>query len=181
MSVSKMVKGNGMSILPLLSRHEAEEFLFKEVRLIDEDKLEEWLTLFTTDGIYWVPYDEETDPHEETSIIYDDSRQREKRIYQLRHKHLAQDPPSRTIHFISNVEVEETETPTEVIVRCNSMVTEMRPGDHQYLQYGLSNPRILSGRCKYRLHQEEDDWKIAIKQVTLIDRDLPLENITFIL
>lgn len=176
-----MAKANVMTILPLLSRHEAEDFLYKESRLIDEDQLEDWLKLFTNDGIYWVPSDESSDPDIETSIIFDDSRQREKRIYQLRNKHLAQDPPSRTVHFISNVEVEETEIPSEVIVRCNAMISEMRPGDHQFIQQGLSNPRTFSCRCTYRLHQDEDEWKIAIKQVNLIDRDLPLENITFIL
>ena len=172
-----------MTLLPLLSRHEAEDFLFREARLLDEDRLEEWLTLFTDDGIYWVPSDESIDPDTETSIIYDDSRQREKRIFQLRNKHLAQDPPSRTIHYITNVEVVEIEHPDEVQVHCNTLISEMRPGDHQDLQKGLAEPRVLAGRCIYRLRQQENDdaWRIAMKQVLLIDRDLPLQNITFIL
>lgn len=170
-----------MTLLPLLSRHEAEEILFRETRLIDEGRFEDWLTLFTEDGIYWVPSDDTADPDIETSIIYDDAHQREKRIFQLRNKHLAQDPLSRTIHFISNVEVDEVDSPSEVLVRCNMLVTEMRPGDHQELQKGLATPRTLACRCRYRLRQADDTWYITLKQVILINRDLPLQNITFIL
>jgi 3-phenylpropionate/cinnamic acid dioxygenase small subunit len=173
-----MVEKNEMT---LLSITDAEAFVFLEARLIDENKLEDWLTLFTDDGIYWVPSDESTEPESETSIIYDDTRQREKRIYQLRNNHLAQDPQSRTIHFITNIEIEETDSPTEVLIRCNTLIHEMRPGDHQQLQKGLAIPRALACRCCYRLRQIEDTWRIAMKQVNLINRDLPLQNLTFIL
>jgi 3-phenylpropionate/cinnamic acid dioxygenase small subunit len=175
-----MGEAHGMTLLPLLSRHEAEEILFAEARLLDDGLYEKWLELFTDDGIYWIPSDESSDPDEETSIIYDDSRQREKRIFQLRNKHLAQDPLSRTIHFISNVEVEETKSPEEVTVRCNAIVAEMRPGDHQELHKGIGDPRLVACRCNYRLRQENDLWRIAVKQVKLINRDVPLQNITFI-
>ena len=172
-----------MTLLPLMSRHEAEDFLYEEARLIDEGRLEDWLKLFTEDGLYWVPSDDTVNPDIETSIIYDDSRQREKRVFQLRNKHMAQDPLSRTIHVITNVQVRETDHPDEVMVLCNALITEMRPGDHQQLQKGLARPRQLSGRCIYRLRQKEDEdnWRIAMKQLLLIDRDLPLHNISFIL
>ena len=170
-----------MTLLPLLSRHKAEEILFTEARLLDDGLYEKWLELFTEDGIYWIPSDESTDPDEETSIMYDDGRQREKRVFQLRNKHLAQAPLSRTIHFITNVEIEETESPEEVTVRCNQIVAEMRPGDHQELQKGIGAPRLIACRCTYRLRQENDVWLIAMKQASLINRDLPLQNITFII
>lgn len=164
-----------------LTRAEAEAFLYKEARLIDEDRLEQWLELFTKDGIYWIPSDENIDPDMETSIIYDDVPQLEKRIYQLRNKHLAQDPRSRTIHFISNVEVESAESALTAIVRCNTIIYEMRPGDHQMLQAGLAEVRTFVGRCRYSFLQQNGNWRIALKQILLINRDLPLENITFIL
>ena len=176
-----MGEAYGVTLLPLLSRHEAEELLFIEARLLDDGLYEKWLDLFTEDGMYWIPSDESADPDEETSIIYDNSRQREKRVFQLRNKHLAQDPLSRTIHFISNVEVEETDSPEEVTVRCNVIVAEMRPGDHQELQKGIGDPRLLACRCNYLFRQEGDIWRIAMKQANLINRDLPLRNITFII
>jgi len=164
-----------------LSRSEAEEFLYREVRLIDEDRLEEWLTLFSPDSIYWIPSDENTDPDMETSIIHDDLLQLEKRIFQLRNRHLAQEPRSRTIHFISNVEVQAGESPQRADIRCNMIVYEIRPGDHQKLQSGLGEIRSFASRCHYKLRHQHDSWHIIHRQINLINRDLPLENITFIL
>ena len=31
------------------------DFVIHEARLIDQHRLEEWLDLFTDDGIYWMP------------------------------------------------------------------------------------------------------------------------------
>ena len=172
-----------MSAHAPLTRAEAEAFLYAEARLIDEDRLEDWLKLFTADGIYWIPSYEEADPEVETSIIHDDGHQREKRVYQLRQHHLAQDPRSRTIHFISNVELMDVDggAGDEAEVYCNLLIHEMRPGDHQGLQPGLAHPRAFAARCRYRLRRENDAWRISIKKILLIDRDLPLQNITFIL
>lgn len=164
-----------------LTRSGAEDFLYVEARLIDEDKLEQWRALFTEDGIYWIPSDEHANPEAETSIIYDDTSQLEKRIYQLRNKHLAQDPRSRTIHFISNVQVEAAANTEECIVRCNQTIHEMRPGDHQHLQPGLAEARSFAARCLYHLRRENNEWRIGLKQIILINRDLPLQNISFIL
>jgi len=174
-------EANEMIPTAALTRSEAEEFLYLESRLIDENRLEEWLKLFSDDGIYWIPSNENADPETETSIIHDDLLQLEKRIFQLRNKHLAQDPCSRTIHFISNVEVEKAETANAASIRCNTIVYEMRPGDHQQLQLGLADVRTFASRCYYKLLQQNGDWRISQKQVILINRDLPLENITFIL
>lgn len=164
-----------------LTRAEAEDFLYHEAHLIDTDQLEQWHQLFTSDGIYWVPSNEAANPDYETSIIHDDTLQLEKRIYQLRHKHLAQDPRSRTIHFISNVQVEAANAPDEVTIRCNQIIQEMRPGDHQQLQLGLAEPRSFAASSKYLLRHENNEWRIALKQINLINCDLPLQNISFIL
>ena len=171
-----------MTLTRRLTKQEAEEFLYREARLMDTGQLEEWLQLFTPDGIYWAPIDEDADPLREPSIIYDDSLQRSKRVYQLlQGSHYAQAPASRTLHFITNVEVDEPSHEGEALVRCNTIVFELRPGDHQELQAGLGRQRALAGHCQYRLRPEGDGWAIALKKVMLLDRDLPLYNLTFII
>ena len=164
-----------------MTRQEAEDFLYTEARLLDENRLEEWLLLFTSEGIYWLPIDEEDDPERQASVIYDDPLQREKRVHQLRQgARYSQLPASRTIHYLSNVEVEPAPD-GEVHLRCNVLILELRPGDHQAIQKGLGNQRALAGRCFYRLVSEEGSWRIAMKKVLLIDRDMPLYNLTFVL
>jgi 3-phenylpropionate/cinnamic acid dioxygenase small subunit len=165
-----------------MTRQEVEDFLYREARLLDSGQLEAWLGLFAADGIYWLPIDEQADPEREPSIIYDDATQRAKRVFQLRQgSHYTQVPPSRTVHVISNVEVEDGATGGEVTLRCNVIVYELRPGDHQGLQVGVGTLRALVGHCEYRLRWEQERWAIGLKKVVLIDRDLPLHNLTFIL
>jgi 3-phenylpropionate/cinnamic acid dioxygenase small subunit len=162
-----------------LTRQEAEDFLYHEACLLDERRLEEWLELFTEDGIYWIPIDEASDPEQEPSILYDDSLTRAQRVHQLLHQsHYTQMPPSRTVHFISNVRVDGGGDGGETMIRCNVLAFELRPGDQR--QLGLGAQRPVAGQCEYRL-RHKDRWQISLKKVVLIDRDLPLENFTFIL
>jgi 3-phenylpropionate/cinnamic acid dioxygenase small subunit len=64
-----------------MTRQEAEDFLYREARLLDSGQLEEWVGLFAADDIYWRPIDEQADPEREPSIIYDDATQRAKRVF----------------------------------------------------------------------------------------------------
>jgi 3-phenylpropionate/cinnamic acid dioxygenase small subunit len=169
-----------MALPQRLSQEEAERFLRHEARLLDERRLEEWESLFTPDGVYWLPMADGTDPEQEPSVIYDTSLQRSMRVHQLLHQtHYAQTPPSRTLHFIANVDVED-DGGEDVVVRCNTIVYEVRPGDQQDLQVGLGRQRSLAAQCEYQLRYD-GRWLIARKKVLLLDRDLPLYNLTFIL
>ncbi len=165
-----------------MTSHEAEDFLFHEARLLDERRFEDWLPLFAKDGIYWIPLDEDADPKHEPSILYDDALGREWRIHQLLHQpHYSQMPQSRTVHFISNVQVDPEQTGGNVVVRCNLGVTELRSTGTRAEQYGLGRQREVVGRCLYRLRREDGRWAIALKKVVLIDHDLPVVNLTFII
>ena len=42
-------------------QHRVEQFLYREVRLLSELRLEEWLDLFTDDARYWMPARETVD------------------------------------------------------------------------------------------------------------------------
>jgi len=161
-----------------LSQQEAERFLYLEARLLDERAFEAWLELFTSDGVYWVPMEEGTDPETSSSLIYDNAKQRAERVYRLLHTpHYAQMPPSRTVHHVSNVLVEAASDDREVLIRSTVLISEVRPGHRQ--QYGLARPRSVAGLCEYRLRYE-DGWRIALKKVLLIERDVPMFNLTFI-
>ena len=161
-----------------LTRAQAEDFLFEEARLIDDRLFEEWLDLFTDDGIYWIPIDEDSDPTFQTSILYDDNKIRQIRVHHLLHeRNFAQSPPSRTVHQISNVQVTIGESNEEVTIRCNLLVHELRAGDH--LQLGLGDQRALAGKCIYQLRYQ-GSWRIALKKVVLINRHMPIINLSFL-
>ena len=168
-----------MADIPPFTRQNAEDFLYEEARLIDEKLFDEWLTLFTEDATYWIPIIEDSDPQTQTSILYDDSILRQIRVHHLSHeRNIAQSPPSRTVHQVSNVQVWPDGQIGQVIVRCNLVVHEIRSGDH--LQLGLGDQRALAAKCDYLMRYDET-WRIAQKKVVLINRHLPIVNLSFII
>ena len=85
---------------------EVEKFLYREVRLLDERRFEEWTDLFSKDGTYWVPaYPDQDDPYKAVSIFFDDKELMRTRLSRLDHPKVhAQKPASRTVHFLSNID-----------------------------------------------------------------------------
>ena len=107
---------------------EVEQFLYREARLLDARRFDDWLDLLTDDIKYWMPlrsnrypayskaisildgsrYEEGDLSHEdELAIMDEDKDSLTRRIRRLDSGMAwAEDPPSRTRHFVSNVEVE---------------------------------------------------------------------------
>ena len=161
-----------------LSQQEAELFITREVRLLDRLQLEQWNALFTEDGLYWIPVDDQAGSTHQAAIIRDDRLRREERVHhQLRNPFPAQTPRSRTLHFVSNVEVIAQDGYTEVL--CNQLICEMRTGDHK--QVGLGNTQTLAAEVCYHLRWEAGQWRIALKKVLLLNRDSWLGNLTFMI
>ena len=189
-----------------INRSEAEEFLYREARLLDEGRLEEWLLLFTQDAYYWMPSDKGLDPREETPIIYDDRATLEDRISRLRSPAAhSQSPPSRTRHMISNVEVGPgpvqgavvypvPQNAPHVSAGTNALnpeghrpkATDVSPWYGVYSNFVVYEARLglersLAGHYEHHLRREKAGWRIALKKVWLMNRDFPIYNITFIL
>ena len=161
-----------------MERWEAETLLFREATLLDERRFDEWLAMFGEDCRYWVPILDRED-EEEPSLIDDDRQRLEERVYRLTSTPAyAQRPPSRTQHNVSNVQVVGPTDDGEVGVTCNLLIVELRTGDAT--QAGLGKQRLIAAQCQYRF-TGGPDWRIRLKKLTLIDRDLPHYNLSFIL
>lgn len=165
--------------MPGLTRAEAEEFLYHEAELLDDWRLEDWLKLFTEDGVYWLPIDDTRDPDENTSIIYDVPVRREERVFRLLETPVpSQAPPSRTLHAVTNVRVERPGADGFTVVRSCQTITELRSGD--FRQTGLGEQRTFVAHCVHRLRPDPDGWRIALKKLVLLNRDISIRNLTFV-
>jgi 3-phenylpropionate/cinnamic acid dioxygenase small subunit len=155
---------------------EAQELLYLEARLLDEGRLDEWLDLFTDDALYSLPIVVDGGPRE-PSLIKDSKTGMEERVFRLT-KTLAhaQNPPSRTQHDVTNIEVQETADGV-LEVFCNQTVHELRTGDVFHI--GLATPRTFAARCRYLLVPGKP-WRIREKTCTLLDREYPQYNLTFV-
>jgi 3-phenylpropionate/cinnamic acid dioxygenase small subunit len=112
---------------------EVQQFLIREARLIDERRFEEWLDLFTEDAVYWMPG--RTNPWRSGAVADSVTKPGELALFEDTKDTLAtrsarlrtgmawgEEPPSRTRHLITNVEVEPDAAPTQLRVRSNFLV-----------------------------------------------------------
>lgn len=151
--------------------------LYREARLLDESKFDEWLSLFTEDATYVLPIKDGPPP--EPALIRDSRARMEERVYRLTQTMAhAQNPPSRTQHDITNVELLGQDPTGELLVACNQSVHELRPGD--VFHVGLATVRSFHARCQYRLVPTDGDWQIREKRCLLLNREYPMYNLTFI-
>jgi 3-phenylpropionate/cinnamic acid dioxygenase small subunit len=153
---------------------EVEQFIYREARLADEGRYDDWEALWTDDAVYWVPANgDDTDPERRMSIIYDNRSRIATRIKQLRTgKRHSQAPPSRLRRIISNVELLEhpDDQGEDVLVGANFVIYESR-------ERGVT---LWAGRSEYRLRRNDDGWRMAAKKVVLVDNDRALSTLSFL-
>lgn len=160
---------------------EAAAFLFHEARLLDEARIREWHALFADEVHYWIPIDETRPTTESGSLVNDDALALEERVYHLLETTFAaQTPKSRTLHFVSNVQLDTGKTTAErIVVDSYQLILELRTGD--YRQIGLGQQRVIGTTMTHELVRSADGLRIAKKFVRLIDREMPQSNLTFLL
>ena len=147
-----------------------EEFLYHEARLLDEQRLEEWLELFTDDATYWVPLEhDQADPVETSSIIHDDRTLLELRVKQARHPRAhARMPLARTVHQVGNVMV--LDSSSEILVSSTLVLVEFRS----------ERQKIWGALVEHRLRREGGDLRIAHKRVDLVNSEGELDGIAIL-
>ena len=170
---------------------EVEQFLYHEARLLDERRLHEWLDLLTDDVRYWMPVrttryarisksivildderyeEEELSKANELAILDEDKASLVMRIERLdTWMAWAEDPPSRTRHLITNIEVEAGETAEELQVYSNFMV---------YRNRGETEQDFFVGQRDDRLRKIDGAWKIARRKIILDQNTLLAKNVS---
>ena len=148
------------------------EFLHHEARLLDTQRFEEWLELFTDDATYWVPLQHnQKDALETSSLIYDDRTLLALRVKQLRHPRAhARLPLARTVHQVSNVLLLK-ESPTDVLVASTLTLVEFRN----------EKQRLWGALVEHHLRRTPAGLRIAHKRVNLVNSEGELDGIAILL
>ncbi len=170
---------------------EIEQFLYREARLLDQRQFHQWLELFTDDLRYWMPMRSNRYPLTSKAFsILDGSRYEEgelskegelaildetKETLRQRIERLdtgmawAEDPPSRTRHFISNVEVSPGDTESELKVYSNFILYRTRAETEQDFYVGSREDT---------LRKVGGAWKIAYRKIVLDQNVLLAKNVS---
>ncbi|ANB74965.1 hypothetical protein AYM40_21240 [Paraburkholderia phytofirmans OLGA172] len=151
---------------------EVAQFLFREAELMDSHRFNDWLDLWCSDGLYWVPCNSENlTPDKSVSLIYETRSQLDDRVFRLKGRHAhAQSPRSRLMRVVSNMVIEEASTES-VTVRSNFVLGEVR-SDRQETWFG---------RNRHVLLREPNGLRIKEKKVFLLNNDSPMNNLTFLI
>lgn len=151
-----------------MNQAQAEAFLFREVRLLDQRKFRDWRQLLTDDAIYWVPNGAaDGDPQLHCSIVYATPSMVEDRLDRAESPfYWVGDPPIRSVHTVSNVLLERADGDSADIA-CNQVIYLYRENDQRRDQV----LDVLPAQCEYRLQRHGDQWRIAHKKVALLNSD----------
>ena len=154
------------------AREQVERFIYDEAQLMDEHRYDEWLALWTDDGLYWVPSGrDDVNPKREISLIYDDRVRLQVRIARLKSGFAhAQEPKSRMRRVVANIVIDEVEN-GELLVQSNFLLAELRRGKQD----------LFAGRTMHRLRSHDGSFKLVSKKVLLVNNDEYIDNLTFLI
>lgn len=166
--------------------YEVERFLFREARLLDERRLKEWLELFTEDVRYWMPVrinrlcsgnsetwevEKEVTGDHQLAFFDDDINMLRRRVARFDSGTAwSENPPSRTRHLTSNVEVEDLGG-DEYSVRSYFMIYQSR------LE---SNVSIYAGERIDLLRRVDGSLKVSHRKIILDSATLATGNMSIL-
>ena len=170
---------------------QVEQFLYREARLLDSRQFRRWIDLLADDLRYWIPMRSNRYSAASKSIsILDGSRYEEDDLSKksdqafmdedkdsLRRRvdrldtgmAWAEDPPSRTRHLISNVEVEPGERESEVKVYSNFIM---------YRSRGETEEDFYVGSREDVLRNVDGSWQLASRKIVFEQNVLSAKNLS---
>jgi len=170
---------------------QVEQFLYREARLLDSRQFRQWIDLLADDLRYWIPMrSNRYSPASKSISILDGSRYEEDDLSKERDQAFmdedkgslrrrvdrldtgmawAEDPPSRTRHLISNVEVDPGERESEVKVYSNFIM---------YLSRGETEEDFYVGSREDVLRNVDGSWQLASRKIVFEQNVLSAKNLS---
>jgi phthalate 3,4-dioxygenase beta subunit len=156
------------------------DFLFHEAELLDDRRHREWLALLTRDVVYRAPV-RVTTPHTLmdsylTGMAHfdEDHYSLTKRVERFETDHAwAEDPPSRTRRYVTNIRCWTGNEEGEIVARCNLLLFRSR-GDVQ-------SADLISAQRTDLLRWDNGGFKLARREILLDESVLRTQNLAVFL
>lgn len=165
-------------VAELYRQYEVERFYCREARLLDDRQYHQWLDLFTDDTSYWMPIrrtkstkelDQEFTRRGSVAFFDDDRSTLALRVKKLETGYSwSEDPPSRTRHLITNVE----------ILSVDGEEMEVQTNFHLYRTRLNSEESSWIGHRRDRLRRVDGTLKIAARSIFLEETLLLSPNLS---
>jgi 3-phenylpropionate/cinnamic acid dioxygenase small subunit len=139
---------------------ELERFLFRQSELLDQKRWQDYIDLFSEDGVYWMPVtSDQTEWEGSPSIFAEDKLLMEVRMGRVMHPTAwSQAPMWATNHLIGNVDVESIDG-DQIQVRSRFHMMELRRDD----------VRHFGGTYRHTLVRTPAGLKIQLQRVDMFN------------
>jgi 3-phenylpropionate/cinnamic acid dioxygenase small subunit len=146
------------------------ELVYREARLIDEQRYDEWYDLFTDDARYWMPLTRnQPDGDTHTSLFYEDKLLLKVRIERFRHPNaFSQQQPSFCQHVLQQPGVESVAADQSLVVLRTPFI---------YVETQLDRQLLLAAVAYHHLIPTAGGLRIRMKKVELLNCDAALPSI----
>lgn len=141
-------------------KERVERFLFRQSELLDNKHWQDYIDLFTEDGVYWMPaLPEQTEWEGTASIFAEDKMLMQVRMGRVTHPNAwSQAPMWATNHLVGNIVIER-ETAKEVVVRSRFHMMELR----------RDSVRHFGGTYRHTLVKKGSGFRIRLQRVDLFN------------
>lgn len=163
---------------PMRLQYDIEQFLYAEAALLDDRRIDEWFELLADDVEYWMPVRSTRQRGDEAhefaeyggpAFFDEDHRSMDQRVKKLKTGYAwAEDPPSRTRHYVSNVRVLSVND-DEVTVGVNFLLYRSRLA---------SDEDLWAGRREDTLRRTDGGWRIRKRHIFLDHVSLTAKNLS---
>lgn len=161
-------------MLPYEEKTAVEAFIYREARLADEARYDEWEALWCDQANYWVPRGEGLDPQTQVSHINDNRARIATRVAQLKTGYrYSQEPSSPMRRLISNIEIEASGS-DGYQVTSNFILMELAVQSTNEIHNWV-------GQVRHELERDNGELKMSRKKVVLINGDEPIPNLAFLI
>jgi benzoate/toluate 1,2-dioxygenase subunit beta len=146
-----------MSALQL--QHDVEQFLYRQAELLDAKRWQDWVDLFTDDGMYWMPPDASYKTWDgQPAIFAEDKNLMQVRMGRVLHPDAwSQRPLWGTNHVVSNVVIRKAAKDGALEVTSRFHMMELRRDD----------VRHFAGQYTHHLRKTKKGFAIKLQRVDM--------------
>lgn len=150
------------------------DFIYAEARMLDDGRFDEWLDLWTPDGIYWMPLEyNQQDENLVTSLLHEDFFMMKLRVERFKgERTFSQKPKTRCHHVIQRPFVDRLDADAGAFVTHTAM---------HYVETRLDDQTLLAANARHELVLADGRLKIKRKRVDLLNSDAAFGNIQMFL
>ena len=158
----------------MTTREDLIAFIYHEARLLDEQRFDDWLSLFAPDGRYWMPLEHgQTDRRLTASLMDDDLFLLRLRVERLKgSRTYSQKPKSRSHHLLQQPSLRKIRSGFQSICHLDAM---------HYIEARQDQQDLYAAWATHDLITIAGSLRIQLKRVDLINCDAALGSIQLFL